>query len=288
MTQNQAMQLEYPFQPDEIEWRVLRTTKDRSKGQVAAFVDSRAIQKRLDTVLGRENWQNRFLTVSGKDNTSTTHICEISIYYADKKEWVTKSDGAGCTDIEPIKGGLSNAFKRAASMWGLGRYLYELKGVWAALDDGKYISQSEKPRLDQQYIRFVNQYLASRKSSQAAGNSAAVKPQDTPVPQPASPQNNSVQQNGNMPSGRFQKTKEPTVSQKDSGCRIIDLKVTRGAKSSQTLVTFETPQGEAVSGYISGTPALKTGQSIYEPKIITKTAPNIGQYNIIESYKLAA
>ena len=139
MTEKQAKLLAYPFTADEIEWRVLLTTKDKSKGQVAAYIDSRAIQKRLDDVLGRENWKNHFITMPGNSNSTTAHICEISIYYPDRQEWITKSDGAGSTDIEPIKGGLSNAFKRAASIWNIGRYLYELPGLWVALKDGKYI-----------------------------------------------------------------------------------------------------------------------------------------------------
>lgn len=128
MTEKQAKLLAYPFTADEIEWRILLTTKDKSKGQVAAYIDSRAIQKRLDDVLGRENWKNHFITMPGSSNSTTAHICEISIYYPDRQEWITKSDGAGSTDIEPIKGGLSNAFKRAASIWNIGRYLYELPG----------------------------------------------------------------------------------------------------------------------------------------------------------------
>ena len=38
MTNEQAAALEYPFTADEIEWRILRTTKDKTKGQVAAFI----------------------------------------------------------------------------------------------------------------------------------------------------------------------------------------------------------------------------------------------------------
>ena len=162
MTEKQAKLLAYPFTADEIEWRVLLTTKDKSKGQVAAYIDSRAIQKRLDDVLGRENWKNHFITMPGNSNSTTAHICEISIYYPDRQEWITKSDGAGSTDIEPIKGGLSNAFKRAASIWNIGRYLYELPGIWVLLKDGKYIDPAEKPKLTKHYNQFVNQYLKAQ------------------------------------------------------------------------------------------------------------------------------
>ena len=84
MTEKQAKLLAYPFTADEIEWRVLLTTKDKSKGLVAAYIDSRAIQKRLDDVLGRENWKNHFITMPGNSNSTTAHICEISIYYPER------------------------------------------------------------------------------------------------------------------------------------------------------------------------------------------------------------
>ena len=96
MTEEQARKLELPFTFEEIEWRVLRVSKKKPVAQVAAYVDSRAIQKRLDEVDGRENWQNEFETVTGADNKSTAHICKLSIYYKERGEWITKSDGAGC------------------------------------------------------------------------------------------------------------------------------------------------------------------------------------------------
>jgi hypothetical protein len=38
-------------------------------------------------------------------------------------------DGADRTEIEEIKGGLSDAFKRCCMALGLGRYLYEAKNI---------------------------------------------------------------------------------------------------------------------------------------------------------------
>ena len=48
MNKEQEAKLQEPFTAAEIDWRVIRTTKDKTKGQVAAYVDSRAIQNRLD------------------------------------------------------------------------------------------------------------------------------------------------------------------------------------------------------------------------------------------------
>lgn len=274
MTEKQTAALEYPFTASEIEWRVLRATKDKTKGQVAAFVDSRAIQKRLDDVLGRENWQNRLCTVPGKDNGSTTHICEIRIFYADRGEWITKSDGAGCTDIEPIKGGLSNAFKRAASMWGIGRYLYNLTGIWIPIKDGKYIPDEQLPVLAKQYNRFVNQYLA-------AGNpSGETKP--AAVPQSASAQTTAA-----APENQSRFHAQNTAAQEDSW-RITDVQVSKGGSGAQTLITLQNPTGKSFSGYIRGEAPLKTGQSLRDLKVTKKNSPVVGDYNIVESYQMAA
>ena len=60
MTDAQKAALEYPFPVEDIEFRVLRTNKAKTEGYIAAYVDSRAIQRRLDKVVGWENWQNDF------------------------------------------------------------------------------------------------------------------------------------------------------------------------------------------------------------------------------------
>ena len=278
MTEKQTAALEYPFAASEIEWRVLRTTKDKTKGQVAAFVDSRAIQKRLDDVLGRENWQNRLCTVPGKDNGATTHICEISIFYADRGEWITKSDGAGCTDIEPIKGGLSNAFKRAASMWGIGRYLYNLTGIWIPIKDGKYIPDEQLPVLAKQYNRFVNQYLAAVKPS------GETKPSVTTQNAPTAP---ALSATHIPPESQSCFHAQNTAAQEDSW-RITDVQVSKGGSGAQTLVTLQNSTGKSFSGYIRGETPLKTGQSLRDLKITKKNSPVVGDYNIVESYQMAA
>src|SRR3546814_7172992 len=56
-------------------------------------------------------------------------ICTISILCGD--QWISKSDGAGDTAVEGEKGAISDAFKRCAVKWGVGRYLYDIDAVWA-------------------------------------------------------------------------------------------------------------------------------------------------------------
>lgn len=278
MTEEQARKLELPFTFEEIEWRVLRVSKKKPVAQVAAYVDSRAIQKRLDEVVGRENWQNEFETVTGADNKSTAHICKLSIYYKERGEWITKSDGAGCTDVEPIKGGLSNAFKRSASMWGIGRYLYELKDIWAEIDEYKCIEQHAYPELERKY----NQFLKKRQ------NGAGQAPKQTGQKKQNKQQPDRQAPAPNIPNGRFAGNTPPVPGLKKNECKIIDLQVTKGAKSEQTYVVLQNCQGKKIEAYIPGTPQLSNGQIICSPKIVTRSHPAVGNYNVIESYNLAA
>lgn len=302
MTEEQAKKLALPFTFDEIEWRVLRVSKKKPVAQVAAYVDSRAIQKRLDEVVGRENWQNEFETVTGADNKSTAHICKLRIYYPERGEWITKSDGAGCTDVEPIKGGLSNAFKRAASMWSIGRYLYELKNIWADVDEYKCIEQHEYPELERKYNQFLkDREKNSGQAPKQTGQKKQTKQQPAKQPPAASqqPAPNPQQQQTpapNIPNGRFAGNTPPAPVNtppaapglKKNECKIVELQVTKGAKSEQTYVVLQNCQGKKLEAYIPGTPQLAHGQVICSPKIVTRSHPAVGNYNVIESYNLAA
>lgn len=136
-------QLAAPFDPSEVDWRVGSTTKDKTKGMALCYVDARTVMDRLDTVCGPAGWQCRYVIEGSKT------VCEIGIKCGD--EWVWKADGAGDSDIEAEKGALSDAFKRAAVRWGIGRYLYNLKSPWVplkAFGNSFVIADEAKPQLD--------------------------------------------------------------------------------------------------------------------------------------------
>lgn len=109
------------FPAEDIEWRIGRsgTKGDKPWAMALAYVTARAIQERLDEVFGVEGWQT--------DYTATPHgiLCHLKVKI--DNEWITKTDGAPETEFEAFKGGISGAFKRAASAGlGIGRYLYNL------------------------------------------------------------------------------------------------------------------------------------------------------------------
>lgn len=99
------------------QWRV-QTVKEYGADCVA-YVDSRDVQRRLDDVCGPENWQDDYFEIGGKV------YCKIGILCGDK--WVWKSDCGTESNVEKEKGQASDAFKRAAVKWGIGRFLYDLK-----------------------------------------------------------------------------------------------------------------------------------------------------------------
>lgn len=112
------------FPRDAVHWRAQTLTRNGDKALALAYLDARDVMDRLDEVCGPEKWQSRYFeTAKGRV------ICEIGIRVGD--EWVWKSDGAGDTAVEGEKGGISDALKRAAVQWGIGRYLYRLDAVWA-------------------------------------------------------------------------------------------------------------------------------------------------------------
>ena len=134
--------LREPFRKEELEFRVGAINNDKSMGLALAYVQARAIQNRLDELFGVDGW-----TVSYKE-ISAGFICSLSIKINDR--WVTKEDGAGMTEYESVKGGISNSFKRVASSgFGIGRYLYNAKKNWYPIrQQGKGYIFTETPVLE--------------------------------------------------------------------------------------------------------------------------------------------
>lgn len=166
--------LSAPFPPAAISWRVGSTTKDKSKGMALAFIDARDVMKRLDEACGPANWQRRYPWSDGK-----RLYCEIGIKL--DGEWVWKGDGAGDSDVEAEKGAFSDAFKRAAVSWGVGRYLYDVESPWVALTPAG------------NSFRIADQEQSRLQSILAKGaTKPQQRPQDAPKPPPHDPETGEV------------------------------------------------------------------------------------------------
>lgn len=126
------------FEPAAIEWRVGSVNHDSSRCMLMPYITSRAIMNRLDAVIGPGSWQDSYAAGPGGGIMCGIgiHVAALGIERAHTDAWVWKYDAAENTDFEAIKGGISNAFKRAAVKWGIGRYLYALDNARSDILDG--------------------------------------------------------------------------------------------------------------------------------------------------------
>jgi len=111
---------EMPFK-----WRVQSFSKQKAQATCVAYIDSRGVQDVLDANC---EWSDRYYEENGM------LFCEITIY-ADGREY-KRSDTGSESNVDKQKGHSSDAFKRAAVKFGVGRFLYSL--------DIKYLTASEK------------------------------------------------------------------------------------------------------------------------------------------------
>ena len=122
ITSEDVKMLAAEFDKADVHWRAQSVSRDGTKAMALVYIDARDVMERLDGVCGVENWQCRYSHAEQKV------VCDIGIRV--EGEWIWKADGAGDTQVEAEKGSLSDAFKRAAVRWGIGRYLYSLDAPW--------------------------------------------------------------------------------------------------------------------------------------------------------------
>lgn len=143
-------ELQLPFPAEDIEWRVQSSGISNGKAWalIMPYVTSRAIQQRLDDVVGADRWGNSLAPISQESKMS--FIAGIAIKFG--SEWVTKYDGADETTFENFKGGISNAMKRAGVEWGIGRYLYRLDVQFAELKEDR--NSHFKAKIDGRWFSY--------------------------------------------------------------------------------------------------------------------------------------
>ena len=181
-------ELARPFAPEDLEWRLQKTLEDKLRGIAVPYVTNRAIQARLDDVVGPDGWYNEYKPWH-RAGQKDSQLCGISIYFPERG-FITKWDGAEDSDIEPVKGGLSDSMKRAAVQWGIGgRVLYSMDTVWVDIEKlGRswIIKKSERAKLDKAYTDTLSKMKLT--PAPAGGVQSTLTPKQTkeaPAPAPA-------------------------------------------------------------------------------------------------------
>jgi hypothetical protein len=121
-----------PFEPREVKYKPQMVKNNRCLAM--AYIDARLIQDRLDEVLGVENWEDGYKILA-----DGSVMCRLRVKLGDR--WISKTD-VGSPSEQPdggdrLKAAFSDALKRAAVKFGIGRYLYRLPAQWVDYDPVK-------------------------------------------------------------------------------------------------------------------------------------------------------
>src|SRR5208337_4163119 len=140
--------LQQPFDPDLIYWKPQAISKRKDKAIAAAYADPRPYSDRFTEVLTPAGWSchyevTRIPPIAGPDPTDWknkfSYKGKVLVVATISIEGVGQNSGTGesdAVDENAITSAEAQAFKRAATRFGLGRYLYDLpKNQWVPYDD---------------------------------------------------------------------------------------------------------------------------------------------------------
>lgn len=124
--------LSRPFSLNDIHIKVLTTNREKTRGLVVPYIDARAVMDRLDKVVGPGGWSDSYTPLDGG-----AVRCSLRIGKAIKED-VGQGDDA--------KAAFSDALKRAAVKFGVGRHLYDAEKVWTDLNERGQITKPDETK----------------------------------------------------------------------------------------------------------------------------------------------
>lgn len=121
---------------DEIDCRVAMV---QSWGiSLLLYKDARCDMNILDETVGAMNWKRSH----SRDNAN----CTVSLWDAEKQQWISKEDTGTESNTEKEKGLASDSFKRACFNWGIGRELYTAPAMFVRTSDLKTFKKDDSGR----------------------------------------------------------------------------------------------------------------------------------------------
>lgn len=122
---------------NDVELRIRKITETKKGVFVTLLVykEARTDMDILDEAFGPMNWQRKHKLIGN------AMYCAISVWDAEKKQWVEKEDAGKESYSEAEKGQASDSFKRSGVNWGIGRELYNAPKMRIKLEADEYIKE---------------------------------------------------------------------------------------------------------------------------------------------------
>lgn len=121
------------FDLGEVKFKPQKVSGNRAMS--IAYIDARHVMDRLDEVMGIANWKDEYSVLPGGSEVE----CRLSLRIGG--EWITKADVGGMSEQpdggDRMKAAYSDALKRAAIKFGVGRFLYRTQQTWQDYDPVK-------------------------------------------------------------------------------------------------------------------------------------------------------
>jgi hypothetical protein len=138
-----ARALAEPFRLAHLKWKPRTVKGDRALAM--PYLSASDVQNRLDKAVGIAGWRDDYEVLP-----CGAVVCTLSLLVGGT--WISKLD-VGSPSEQPdegdrVKAAFSDALKRAAAKWGIGRYLRYLPPCWLPYDaTRKQIDVSKMPSL---------------------------------------------------------------------------------------------------------------------------------------------
>jgi len=137
--------LEEPFASKDVKWLVAATSRDGRKGRVTPYADPRAYTDRLNLVFTASGWTREYTVqtlapITRLKNDKPIQTGKVLVTCVVSIPGVGAHSGCGeewAEDPNALTSAEAQAFKRACSNFGLGRYFYNFAEMWVELDEYK-------------------------------------------------------------------------------------------------------------------------------------------------------
>ncbi len=147
LTATEALaRLEEPFASKDVKWLVAATSRDGRKGRVTPYADPRAYTDRLNHIFTASGWTREYAIqtlapITRLKNDKPIQTGKVLVTCVVSIPGVGTHSGCGeewAEDQNAMTSAEAQAFKRACSNFGLGRYFYNFAETWVDLDEYKH------------------------------------------------------------------------------------------------------------------------------------------------------